>query len=52
MKKKKFRPGNRNRAKPYATRIDEKTAPIVLSSAIPAVFVSSRGKFSWFQTVV
>ena len=30
-------PGNRNRAKPYATRIDEKTAPIVLSSAIPTV---------------
>ena len=52
MKKKTFRPGNRKRANPYATRIDEKTAPIVLRIAIPNVFVSSRGKFSWFQTVV
>ena len=52
MKKKRFRPGNRNRAKPYATRIDEKTAPIVLRSAIPAVLKSSRGKFSCCQTVV
>ena len=52
MKKNRLRPGNRNRANPYATRIDENTAPIVLRIAIPAVFVSSRGKFSWSQTVV
>ena len=52
MKKRTFRPGNRNRAKPYATSTDEKTAPIVLSSGDRRRVESSRGKFSCFQTVV
>src|SRR3954469_18933159 len=47
-----FRPGKRKRAKPYATSVEETTAPIVLRSAIPAVLNSRRGKFSWFHAVV
>src|SRR4051794_25533973 len=46
-----FRPGKRNRAKPYATSTDESTAPIVLSTAIAIVLKNSRGKFSCDQTV-
>src|ERR1700752_3646559 len=47
-----FLPGKRKRANPYATRIDDSTAPIVLSSEIATVFRSSFGKSSWFQAVV
>ena len=47
-----FLPRNRNRAKPYATRVDDRTAPIVESSAMRNVFRSRRGKFSWFHAVV
>src|SRR6478752_5234213 len=47
-----FLPGKRNRAKPYATRIDENTAPIVDRIAIPNVLRSSRGKLSWLHAVV
>ena len=41
-----LRPGNRNRAKPYATSADDATAPTVLRIAIAAVLNSSLGKFS------
>ena len=38
-----FRPGNRNRAKPYATSVHDVTVPIIENRAIRIVFNNSRG---------
>src|SRR6266542_2727006 len=40
------RPGNRKRAKPYATRVHDRTVPIVVMIAIAAVLKKIRGKLS------
>ncbi len=37
------RPGNRNRAKPYATSVQESSVPIIEMSAMAAVLNSNRG---------
>ena len=39
----RFRPGNWKRANPYATRVHERSVPIVPMMAIIAVLNSSRG---------
>ena len=44
------RPGNRNRAKPYATSVHETTVPIIPITAIATVLNRSRGKSIRFHT--
>ena len=45
------RPGNLNRANPYATRVHESTVPIVPMTAIATVLNSRRGKSMRSQTL-
>src|SRR6266511_6030285 len=43
------RPGNRKRANAYATRVHDRTVPIVVMIAMAAVLKKIRGKLSWSQ---
>src|SRR4051812_17021492 len=52
MTNRMFFAGNRKRAKPYATRAEDRTVPIVLRIDTAAVLKSSLGKLSCDQTVL